>query len=221
MNRLRLHGMRLNEMKTLSRDFSLREKLLLLFLCVILLALAYYQFVDKPVRAALEQAEIDRQNLELELLTVQTKINSLTRMQQEIDEIEAGGKVSVMNSYNNSKEEIRLLNDILAPTVDDSISLADVTRDGDQIRREVSISFVTKNYEEAEKVLLDLYHSDNRCLISDISMSTRSGYIGINIWDGYYADNWDGYMNVTATATFYETMVGGVPDAGLPAAAGK
>ena len=28
--------------------------------------------------------------------------------------------------------------------------------------------------------------------------------------------NTDGSVNLTATATFYETMVGGTPDAGLP-----
>ena len=47
-------------MKVLSRSFSLKEKILLLLLSLILVGLAYYQFVDQPVRSALATAGLDR-----------------------------------------------------------------------------------------------------------------------------------------------------------------
>ena len=40
-------------MKILSRDFTLKEKILLLLLSAVLVGLFYYQFVDQPVRMAL------------------------------------------------------------------------------------------------------------------------------------------------------------------------
>ena len=46
-------------MKAFSRSFTLKEKILLLLLSLVLIGLAYYQFVDQPVRSALVQAQAE------------------------------------------------------------------------------------------------------------------------------------------------------------------
>ena len=46
-------------MKILSRDFTLKEKLLMLLLGLVLVGLAYYNFVDQPVRTSLASAEAE------------------------------------------------------------------------------------------------------------------------------------------------------------------
>ncbi len=192
-------------MKVLSRDFTLKERLLLLFLGLILVALAYYQFVDKPARAALESARVESEQLTVELQGVQAKLDQMHLMRDELEDVTSGGAASEMGSYNNSKEEIASLNDILKDTLQYSITFANVTRSGDQIRRNFSLQFTVDNYESMERLLAALAENHHRCLIGEVRCnSTRNSNI------------MDGNITVNATATFFETMVGGTPDAGLP-----
>ena len=192
-------------MKVLSRDFTLKERLLLLFLGLILVALAYYQFVDKPARAALESARVESEQLTVELQGVQAKLNQMHRMRDELEDVTSGGAASEMGSYNNSKEEIASLNEILKDTLQYSITFANVTRSGDQIRRNFSLQFTVDNYESMERLLAALAENHHRCLFGEVRCnSSRNSNI------------MEGNITVNATATFFETMVGGTPDAGLP-----
>ena len=193
-------------MKKMNREFTTREKLLILLLCLILVGLAYYQFVDQPVRTALNNAHAERDSLLTELTAVNAKLTVMRRMRDEMEDITAGGTVSEMKSYNNSKPEIALLNDILRGTPDYTITFADVTRDNDQIRRNFSLTFVSDKYESIQRIVKQLSESPYRCLIGDLKISVTRG-----------KTMEEGPINVNATATFFETMVGGVVDAGLPA----
>ena len=192
-------------MKALSRDFSLKEKLLLLLLSLILVGLAYYQFVDRPVREALEIAHAEAASLTTELSTVEAKLAKMRRMRSEMEDVTAGGTASEMGSYNNSKAEIAILNDILQDALEYTITFSNVTRNGDQIRRNFTLQFTTDSYEVMEYMLSALSESHYRCLIGDLRCSASKNQ-----------DLMKGAITVNATATFFETMVGGTPDAGLP-----
>ena len=188
-------------MKILSRDFSLAERILLLLLSVVLVGLVYYRFVDQPVRTAISSSHSERDSLQMELDTVTAQVNELTRMQNELDYLKSQGTTNWMASYNNSKAELALLNDALRAANSFAVSFSDVTRDGNQIRRNFSLQFTANDYATMKQIFSDLTDGPFRCLIGDISCAMGGG-----------AD-----LNVSATATFYETMVGGTPDAGLPA----
>lgn len=192
-------------MKVLSRSFTTKEKLLLLLLCLILVGLAYYQFVDQPVRQALDAAHAEAESLTTELKTVEAKLQKMRRMRAEMEDITAGGTASEMGSYNNSKAEIAMLNDVLRDTLEYSITFANVTRNGDQIRRNFTLQFTTDNYQTVERILSSLAESHYRCLVGDVRCSaSKEGNV------------LTGNITINATATFFETMVGGTPDAGLP-----
>jgi Tfp pilus assembly protein PilO len=192
-------------MKLLSRDFTIRERVLIGLLGAILVILCYYQFVDQPVRTAINSANAEKQSLQMELETVEAKVAMVNNMENELDDIAKSGAKSKMESYNNSKAELALLNDILASATDYSITFAEVRRDGDQIRRDFSLQFTAPNYQTVEDILADLARSPYRCLVGDISCSSGARNVS------------DSTVSVSATATFYETMVGGTADAGLPA----
>ena len=162
--------------------------------------------MDQPVRTALNNAHAERDSLLTELTAVNAKLTVMRRMRDEMEDITAGGTVSEMKSYNNSKPEIALLNDILRGTPDYTITFADVTRDNDQIRRNFSLTFVSDKYESIQRIVKQLSESPYRCLIGDLKISVTRG-----------KTMEEGPINVNATATFFETMVGGVVDAGLPA----
>ena len=187
-------------MKIWSRDFTRKEKILLLVLALILVGLVYYQFVDKPVRRSIAESKAECEAIETELAVAQTKAQHLQKLESELNDMKSGETISYMASYNNSREEVALLNDILSNTKEYTINFADVTRSKDQIRRNFTLQFQTRDYDAAQDIMTRLLQGENRCLVGDMKCSVDK----------------DGVVIVDALATFYETMVGGVPDAGLP-----
>ncbi|MBR4474561.1 MAG: hypothetical protein IKS55_13090 [Oscillospiraceae bacterium] len=204
-------------MKILSRDFSRGEKLLLVFLALVLVGLAYYQFVDKAVRQSIEKANAEAESIKLELTAVNAKIQRMEEMQAELESIQSDPNASYMGSYNNSKEELAFLNDVLKAADQYSISFSNVTRDGDQIRRNFSLQFTTTDFAGMERIIKQLCDGKMRCLINDISYNTTRYNYSAAERELYGYDYYE-RVNVNCTATFFETMVGGVEDAGLPAA---
>ena len=199
-------------MKVLSREFTTKEKVLIAILAAIILVLCYFWVVDFPVRNGIEEAKSQRQSLGVELDAVKTKIKGLEQMQSELDSLGSSGRGGYMASYNNSKAEIAALNDILSDTKEYLVSFDDLTREGDLVRRAFTIEFTTKGYSAAKKTILNLENSEYRCRIGDLSCVVEDK-------DSSNVDlkKWKGDIKVSATATFYETMVGGVEDEGLPA----
>ncbi len=191
-------------MKLFNMNFSKKERAFFIFLLVLLVGLAYYQFVDRPVRKSLEIYATEEADLSLELTTIQAKLVTMRKMRNEMSDVGQGLKE--MGSYNNSKVEIEILNNILSEAPDYSISFANVTREGDQIRRNFSLQFTAPSYEIMEHIFSQLAECQFRCLIGDIRCGAT-----------VESDVQKGAVSVSATATFFETMVGGTPDAGLPA----
>ena len=203
-------------MKRLSRDFTRGEKALLLILALVLVCLAYYFIVDRPVRTSLESAKAEKEALVTELTALQARIARMEKMQAELDALQANPSVSRMGSYNNSKAELDFLNELLDATDEYTVTFTGVTRDGDQVRRNFNLKYTVQDFATAERLLRKIYGCDMRCLIGDINYArTRTYY---NTTDRLrYARDYYERVTVTATATFYETMVGGTVDAGLPA----
>ncbi len=188
-------------MKIMSREFTRTEKILILVLVIILLGLGYYRFIFVESRTAIRSAQSEEEMLQEQIDSLEQKLVYLQSMQSSMDELEENGNLSWMGSYNNSAEELKFLNDILADTKSYSISFANLTRTGDQIRRSFSLQYTTADYEDAQKIMKELSNGDNRCLIGDVRCTI----------------NTDGSVVMSQSATFYETMVGGVADAALPA----
>ena len=192
-------------MKIMSRDFTTREKIMLLILTLILLAAGYYVVVDQPIRTAINEARSQQEELNTELMFLQTKAAALSSMQSELDSIEQGESLGKMGSYNNSKAELDELNRLLKAADTYDISFSNVTRDGDLIRRAVSLTFSASDYDKAAELVKSLCSGEWRCIVSDIRVV------------GEEDDLRAGKVNVGVTATFYETMQGGSADSGLSA----
>ena len=203
-------------MKILSRDFTRAEKIILVILALVLVGLAYYQFVYKMVAESIEKAHAEAEAIRVEMTGVNAKIQRMEEMQAELETIQSNPRASYMGSYNNSKEELAFLNDVLSGALQYTITFSNVTRDGDQIRRNFSLQFTTEDFSSMERIISRLCDGRLRCLINDISYSvSRYSYSAAD--RERYGVDWYERVNVNCTATFFETMVGGVEDAGLPA----
>lgn len=190
-------------MKILSRDFTLREKVLLLILGIILIGLLYVRFIYMPVIDSIDRLKAEQSSAETELSLVNAQLTVLERKQAELDDIEGDGGMSYMPSYNNARNVTKLLNDVLGSN-GYAITFSNVTRDGDQVRRNISLQFEAAKLDDVESILKQLSEGEYRCEIGSVSVNKSSRY-------GY-----DTKTTVNTDLTFYETMVGGTEDAGLP-----
>lgn len=74
-------------MKIMSRDFTTREKALLLVLTLILICAGYYLVVDQPVRSAINEAKSQQDELNTDLCFFRRKQTLLSRMQSDWDSL--------------------------------------------------------------------------------------------------------------------------------------
>ena len=65
-------------MKFLSRDFTLKEKILLLVLLLLLFGLAYYRFVYVPCSEAISRAQSEQETLQTDLIVSLAKETART-----------------------------------------------------------------------------------------------------------------------------------------------
>ena len=198
--------------KPVNHNFTTREKVLILILAVLVVGLCYYWFVDMPVRTGIEQAEAKKESLQTELDGVNLKLAELQRMQSELDSLNQSGRSGYMGSYNSGKAELGELNSVLMSSDEYAIAFSDVTREKNQIRRAFSIQFTTVGYDAAKQTIIDLEKCSYRCMVNDINCSPE----GTTDKDEVDLKTWKGKITVSATATFFETMVGGTEDDGLP-----
>ncbi len=200
-------------MKTFNREFTVKEKALLVILVLIILGAIYYLMVYQPVTDSLRSARNEKLNLEDEILVAETKANQILNMQKEISGMESSGHILTgMPSYNAGKAEIDFLHETLsAQTTDYYVGFTQLTRQGNQIRRNFTLNFSADSYATAKKIVDTLENSEIRCLIGD--MVVISGENGESLMEGP--------VEVNCVATFYETMYGGKEDSDLPEDSGK
>ena len=187
----------------MSRNFTKREKILLLVLCVLLLGILYYQFVYKTTEETIK--EYDTIDLETDLQIEQSKALSIQNMKDEI-EANTSSETGVVASYNNIKNELAALNDIFASATSYNLDFGQAVQDGDAVRRQVSINFTAGSYSSAKAIIDDLHNCQYRCLIRTVSVSTTG--TGLK----------SGEVSVTMDVTFFETMYNANSSSGLEAA---
>ncbi len=190
-----------------TREFSTREKALLVVLILIVVSALYYLFIFQPVTDSINNAESVAADLEIQLASLDAKVARIQKMQKSVEEYANNGHiVSIMPSYNAGKQELVFLNSTLAASQDYYVGFTNITREGNQIRREFSLRFTVDSYSDAEDILNVLEHSDLRCLISDFTVKPVEQDEMVE----------EGEVEASCVATFYETMFGGVADAELP-----
>ena len=179
----------------MGREFSPREKFLLLLLVIVFLIGAYYLGVHLPVKNQLEEAELRKEELHLELTALRAQRDRMDYMQKVIAEKEAQADpgLPLVAPYDNFTQMMDQLNGILAGVADYSLTFDPVVAEGALVRRPVLMSFTAASYARAQEILRSLEYGRYRCQISDLTiMGTESGVGG-------------GPVSVSATVTFFET----------------
>ena len=183
---------------------------ILIFVGLAAIGLVYYFLVYNVVEREIDSLREQKTRTEDSLTSIQAQVAMMQRMEKELESMDLSS-VSRMESYNNSKAELAYLNHVLESTMEYAITFQRITRDGDQIRRSFNLVFLVPSYESAENIISLLQQSEYRCLVGNISYTTSRDR---------YSEAAD-YVQMSVDATFFETMVGGVRDAGLSGAQGN
>ncbi|WP_026524674.1 MULTISPECIES: type II secretion system protein GspM [unclassified Butyrivibrio] len=196
-------------MKLLSRKLSSREKVLLGILIGIVVVAVYYLLLFNPLSEQTTSLQAQAQDMENQLVALRAKSDQIAQMKTEIKTLQENGRADhYMPSYNAGSQELDFMHEVLsAQTKDYLISFTKSTRESEQIRRNFSLTFTSKDYATAQKIIDALEQSEIRCLVGDMTVVSNS------------KDNPNllkGEVEVSCGATFYETMYEGKEDADLP-----
>ena len=190
----------------LSREFSTREKILILVAAILALGLLYYFFVFSYFKN--QVALYDTTSLEDELLVEQSKAMKINQMRQIIDESQ--GKVKGdLSVYNNQSAEIIEMGIIFDEDADNvSLNWSNPILTGTIVRRGVTINFHCQSYQNFKNVLRKMSEMKYRCLIGNVILSDndKNNDKGIE-----YSTN----LNSSIKVTFFETTEGATNLAGL------
>ena len=179
----------------MSREFTRKEKMLLVIMCALLIGILYFEFVYRPVKANMNKYNTAK--LSVKLATEQAKSLSIKKMESEM----AGNKASnigTVATYNNVKQELKALNNIFSSASSFNLDFSDPVKDGDAVRRNVNITFTAKSYSAANNIINELHNCEYRCLIRTLSLTSSGGTVS-------------GNMQVT----FFETLYGAKTNDGL------
>ena len=128
----------------MDREFTPREKGMLLVLAVLLLALGYMKLFYAPVQQAVEDNQQRQTELQDQALIEQTRALKMQVMEKELEELKAGNAVpdAQVPDYDNVQRVMIELNAILARAQEYSLAFDDVSLDDSGlVRRPVELTF--------------------------------------------------------------------------------
>ena len=189
---------------------TIREMVLLVLLCVLLISVIYYMGFYGPLQEeinslALRSAEVDSQIQEA-LVRVRQK----NTMEQELEEILARPQKEITEfaPYDNKEAVLDMLYGILGKAEDYSLSFTDpaVKEDG-TVRREISMKFRCGSYATAKQVVRELSRCRWRCLITSCSIADQENWLEEEeLEEGVdYNDMMHEPVDVDMTVTFFES----------------
>ena len=162
----------------MNRELTLREKVLLLILIVLVMVLGYFRLLYEPVSDRIARCREDTAQEQLALEQNAVRLAQMEKMEQALADIRAAGGSKAIPRFNNSEALLRELRGLLAGTGEYSLDFGDgTTQQGYIVLRPVSMTYRTSTYEQSRAIIDRLSASDNINRISDLSIrrDERSG----------------------------------------------
>ena len=181
----------------LNRTFSKREKILLLILTLLVIAIGYYLIVWQPVEARVRAAAAMEADADGAYAIEEVKLVQMQQMQTELAELDAFEEkqnAAAIPPYDNAKRVMQLLNGILTAAERYEISFANVETQGNLALRTLQMRFACADYENAKTILRALYAGPYRCKIGTMTFRCEG------------EDIQTGAVSVETEITFYEFL---------------
>lgn len=160
----------------MNRELTGREKVMLLILSVLVMALGYYKLILEPINDQVAAYRDSIEQEQTELTTELVRAEQLKKMESAVAELRQRGDVKPIPAYDNSKALMVELHRILASAQEYSLDFSAGTTEEDYIvLRPISLSYTTATYTQSRAILDALSGSDYMNKISDLSIQTETG----------------------------------------------
>lgn len=156
----------------LSREFTKKEKILLVVCLLLALGVIYYQLVYRGVQS--QMANYSTADLEAEIEVEQTKATQISNMLATIEK-NKDRETGELMVYNNLANEISLVGDVMEKRSEQvTLNWSTPVLNGTTVRRDVSVSFTTRRYTYLKQIINAFNHCAYRCVIRDLSVTDNS-----------------------------------------------
>lgn len=157
----------------MKKEFTRREKILLLVLAVLVIGLGYYKFVLQPINSKISDYRNMESELQLEYEQNQIKAARINMMEKEIQKAQADGIKRTVASYDNSVNLMPELYRIMKSSIDYSLDFGELVFENDIVKRPVEITYDTSTYKQARAIIDKLYSSQYAMQVDDLTIQTR------------------------------------------------
>jgi len=177
----------------LSRNFTTRERVLMLILAVILLAELYYILIHRRVENEFMEAQT---RSETATILYDVEAARAKEKQEMLEKNEKARKEEArpLPDYDNATSVVAYLNGVMASTGEYNLVFSPVDFSDYAALRPVNMSFSCPGYGAVKNIVAQLENGPYYCEVTGISMSTEHGL----------SDTAEGRVAVQMTAVFYE-----------------
>lgn len=187
----------------MKRKITTKEIVVIIFLLLVLGFAAYWNFVQRPVKEALDWCAAETDNLNIQITALNARKQKQDEMQAELDAIKAKGDAPVVPDYDNLDKVMAFLYNVLATTKDYRLSVQSVAKSSEGsaniVRRSMSLEFTAEDYDSAKEAIRKLQNSEFCCRLGAMSFA-RNTNESTSVLDGSVRVN----MNIT----FFERQKG-------------
>ena len=159
--------------------FTNREKILLVILAVLLIAVGYWKLILTPINDSIDALRQQTASEQDALIQDSARAARLTQMKAELETLLSDPNAKPLPDFDNSEKLLVELNTILSGT-DYTLNFANPTplETGSAIlARPISLTFEVSTYSAARAVLDALHDSQYVNLISDLNMDLKGSTV--------------------------------------------
>lgn len=157
----------------MKKEFTQREKILLLVLTVLVIGLGYYKFVLQPINNRISEYRNMESEISLEYEQNLIKAGQMDTMQKEIQKEQAKGIRRTVALYDNSVNLMPELYRIMKNSIDYSLDFGELVFESDFVKRPVEITFDTSTYRQARAIIDRLYNSQYAMQVDGLTVTTE------------------------------------------------
>lgn len=182
----------------MNHTMTLREKILLVVLGVLILIVCYIQFFQKPINEAITKDNSQIASISTNTAVETVKASKLNEMKKEIAAHSANStnSSSKIPEYNNLENVMSHLSAIMGPAIKYDMTFNDISVKDTMVYRPIDIQFTCDKYSTAKAIIDNLGKCPYRNTIDSIDMSVAQKVDDSNITTQK--------INVKVRVTFYE-----------------
>lgn len=160
-------------------NFTVREKVLMAILGVLIVFCVYYFVFLIPVTQQMNAYVEENYAVEDQIIFAEAKVAKMKQMEAELAKILSSDSEDIvaLPEYDNNQNVMNSLYMILSKTNQYNVNFADVTEEEHTVRRNVVLEYECSDYETAKEVLKQIHDGAYRCLLKDFYLSAEEeGY---------------------------------------------